>query len=169
MPMKSGLLSAAFLVLAGWAALDPGRMAWVYLAAAIAFELWLARRVAAAGAAAVTAGEPPYGFSEEEARLVGRYRFYFTYPAVARDASAVLAALGLSALLLAPWLTYKLAFAQAALIGANLFAVARFTRRVAPLMALRVAANRGEREALRMLELHDPAWEKIRAGNKMAP
>ena len=143
-------------------------MAWVYLAAAIAFEFWLARRIASAGAAPALAGEPPYGFSEEEARLVGRYRFYFTYPGIARDASAILAALGLSALLLAPWLTYQQAFAPAALIGVNLFAVARFTRLVAPLMSLRVAANTGDREALRLLELHDPAWEKIRAGNKMA-
>jgi len=156
-------------VLAGWAALDPGRMAWVYLASAIAYEVWLARRVAAVGGSPVAPGEPPYGFSEDEARLVGRYRFYFTYPALARDASAILAALGLASLLLAPWLTYKQAFVQAALIGANLFAVARFTRIVAPLMALRVAANTGDRDALRMLELHDPAWEKVRAGNKMTP
>ena len=156
-------------MLAGWAALDPGRMAWVYLASAIAYEVWLARRVTAVGASPVAPGEPPYGFSEDEARLVGRYRFYFTYPALARDASAILAALGLASLLLAPWLTYKQAFVQAALIGANLFAVARFTRIVAPLMALRVAANTGDRDALRMLELHDPAWEKVRAGNKMTP
>ena len=156
-------------MLAGWAALDPGRMAWVYLAGAIAYEFWLARRVAAVGASPVAVGEPPYGFSEDEARLVGRYRFYFTYPALARDASATLAALGLASLLLAPWLTYKQAFVQAALIGANLFAVARFTRIVVPLMALRVAANTGDRDALRMLELHDPAWEKVRAGNKMTP
>jgi hypothetical protein len=30
---------------------------------------------------------------------------------------------------------------------------------------LRVAASRGDRQALQLLEVHDPAWEKIRAGN----
>jgi len=143
-------------------------MPWFYIVVVIAYEFWLARRIAAIGGAPVVAGEPPYGFGEDEARLVGRYRFYFTFPSLARDASAILAAIGLSALLLTPWLTYKLAFLPAALIGINLLAVARFTKIVAPLMALRVAANRGDRDALHMLELHDPAWEKIRAGNKMA-
>jgi hypothetical protein len=41
-----------------------------------------------------------------------------------------------------------------------------FTRRVAPLAALRLDAARGSRDALRSLEAHDPAWVKIRAGNE---
>ena len=45
----------------------------------------------------------------------------------------MLAALGLTALVLAPWLTYKQAFLQAIVIGVNLFAVARLTKAVAPL------------------------------------
>ena len=53
----------------------------------------------------------------------------------------MLSALGLTALVLVPWLIYKLEFTQALLIGANLFAVARFTNNLA---------------ALRMLEFHDP-------------
>ena len=156
------------LVLAGWAALNPQPMAWVYIAAVAAFEVWLARRMARAGVGAVVAGEPPYQFSDEEAALVQRYRFYFTYPLVARGGSSVLAAIGLTALGLAPWLTYKQALVPAALIGINLFAVARFTRLLAPLMSLRLAASRGDRAALRMLEVHDPAWEKIRAANRPA-
>ena len=152
-----GFGAAVMLVLAGWAALSPAAMSWAYIGALIAFELWLARRVAAAGSAPVAAGEPPYHFTAEEAELVGRYRFYFTYPRAAREASPVLAALGLSTLLLAPWLTYKHAFVQALLIGVNLFAVARFTKAVAPLMVLRIAASKGDRAALRLLESHDPA------------
>jgi hypothetical protein len=141
-------------------------MAWVYIVLVAAFEFWLTRRIRAAGLSAVTPLEAPYHFSAEEADLVGRYRFYFTYPKAARDCSSVLAAIGLTALLLTPWLTYKLAFFQALLIGANLFGVARFTKLLAPQMALRVAASRGDRQALRLLEVHDPAWEKIRAGNR---
>ena len=118
------------------------------------FELWLARRVARASSGAVAPGEPPYHFGDEEAALVQRYRFYFTYPALARDCSSILAAIGLTALGLAPWLTYKRVLLPALLIGVNLFAVARFTKDLAPLMALR------------MLEVHDPAWTKIRAGNR---
>jgi hypothetical protein len=124
------------------------------------------RRVTWVGAAAVAAGEPPYHFTDDEAALVQRYRFYFTYPALARECSSILAAIGLTALGLAPWLTYKRVLLPAALIGLNLFAVARFTKLVAPLMALRIAASRGDRAALRALEVHDPAWEKIRAGNR---
>jgi hypothetical protein len=153
-------------VLAGWAALKPLPMAWVYIAFVAAFELWLARRIVQAGADAVSVGEPPYRFDAEEAALVSRYRFYFTYPVLAQGASSVLAAIGLSALGLAPWLTFKLAFLPAALIGLNLLMVARFTKLVAPLMALRMAAARGDRAALRALEVHDPAWEKIRAANR---
>jgi len=141
-------------------------MAWVYIALVAAFEFWLARRIRAVGFSAVTPLEPPYHFSAEEAELVGRYRFYFAYPTIARDCSSVLAAVGLTALLLTPWLTYRLALFQAVLIGANLFMVARFTKLLAPQMALRVAAARGDRQALRLLEVHDPAWEKIRAGNR---
>lgn len=155
------------LGLAGLAALNPG-LSWAYIAAFAAFELWLARRMALAARGPVPAEEAPYHFSAEEAALVGRYRLYFAFPAIAREAASVLAALGLSAFVLAPWLTYRHALVQAALIGLNLFAVARFTKQLAPLMALRIAASKGDRAALRMLELHDPLWAKIRAANEAA-
>ncbi len=154
------------LLFAGWAALSPEPMAWFYIGLVGVFELWLARRVTQVGSGAVVPGEPPYRFSDEEAALVQRYRFYFTYPALARDCSSILAAIGLTALGLAPWLTYKRVLLPALLIGVNLFAVARFTKLLAPLMALRIGASRGDRAALRMLEVHDPVWAKIRAGNK---
>jgi hypothetical protein len=48
----------------------------------------------------------------------------------------------------------------------NLFAVSRLTRTCAPLIAIRMAASKGDRAALRMLELHEPAWAKIRAANE---
>jgi len=154
------------LLLAGWAALTPQPIAWVYVAVLGGFELWLARRIAAVGNDPVSAGAAPYGFTEDEARLVRRYRFYFTSTLLAHQAASVLAAVGLSSLVLALWLTFKQAFLPALLIGFNLFAVARLTKRLAPLMALRIAASRGDRDALLMLEVHDPAWAKIRAGNE---
>jgi hypothetical protein len=156
------------LGIGGLAALNPGLMSWAYIGAFAAFELWLARRMASVRRHPVPEDEAPYHFTREEAGLVGRYRFYFAFPAIAREASSVLAALGLSALMLAPWLTYKHAFVQAALTGLNLFAVARFTKQLAPLMALRIAASKGDRAALRLLELHDPLWAKIRAANEVA-
>jgi hypothetical protein len=152
------------LLLAGWTFLNAA-VAWAYIAAFIAFEFWLLRGLAAGGREPVAVGEAPYYFSQDEADLIRRYRFYFTWPDRARAASSVLAALGLTALVLAPWLTYKHAFLQAVVIGVNLFAVARLTRAVAPLVALRIAASRSDREALRLLGAHDPAWSKIRAGN----
>jgi hypothetical protein len=159
-------LPVLILGLAGVAALNPGLTSWVYIAAVLAFEIWLARRMTSVARHPVPVGEPPYLFSGEEAELVGRYRFYFTYPALARDAASVLAAIGLTALLLAPWLTFRHALVPAVLVGINLFAVARFTKLVAPQLALRVAAAKGDRAALRMLEIHDPLWMKIQAANK---
>ena len=161
-----GYGSVGILLLAGWAALTPEPMSWLYVAAVIAFEVWLARRMAALPRSAVPEGEPPYHFSADEAQLVGRYRFYFTYPALARESASMLAAIGLSALVLAFWLLYKQAFVQAVLAGMNLLAVARFTRLLSPQMALRITASRGDRAALRLLEAHGPAWAKIRAANQ---
>ena len=128
--------AAAMLVLAGWAALSPAAMSWVYIGTLIAFELWLARRMAAAGGAPVAAGEPPYHFTAAEAELVGRYRFYFTYPGVARECASVLAALGLTALLLAPWLTYKHAFG-----AVNYYRKESFAAAAAPELINRIAAE----------------------------
>jgi hypothetical protein len=139
---------------------------WLYLAAILAFEFWLARAITAAGRGSPAAGQPPYHFTEEEARLIGRYRLYFVRPGLAQQSGSVLAAIGLTALVLTPWLLIKQELLPAALVGLNLLAVARFTKLVAPLMALNVAARRGDREALRALELHDPLWAKIRAGNE---
>ena len=153
--------SVAVLLLCGFTFLKT-EISWAYLAALALFEIWLTRRVASVGKGPVAVGEPPYRFSAEEAGLVARYRFYFTYPDVARQATTVLAALGLTALALVPWLIYKLALVQALLIGANLFVVARYTKELAPVMTLRVRAHQGDRAALRMLELHDPVWVKIR-------
>jgi len=161
-----GIASVAILILAGWAALTPHPMAWAYVLVVAAFELWLARRMAAVGRDPVAADAPPYHFTEDEARLVRRFRFYFTYPGSARDSSSVLAAVGLSGLILGLWLTYRQAFLPALIIGLNLFAVARLTKRLAPLIVLRMAASRGDRDALLLLAVHEPAWAKIRAGNE---
>jgi len=80
----------------------------------------------------------------------------------------VLAAIGLSAMVLALWLTLRQAFVPGAIVGLDLFAVGWFTRRVAPAYALRLAASRGRRDALRMLEILDPLWAKINAANRTA-
>jgi hypothetical protein len=160
--------SVAMLVLAGWAALNPATMSWAYLAAVAAFEAWLLLRMRAEERGPVAVGEPPYRFTAEEAELVGRYRFYFAYPALCARAGSVLAAIGLSAMVLALWLTFRQAFLQGAIAGLDLFAVGWFTRRVAPVYALRMAAARGKRDALRMLEILDPLWMKIRAANQSA-
>jgi hypothetical protein len=110
--------------------------------------------------------EAPYRFSAEEARFIERYRFYFSYPGLAAQAGSVLAAIGLAGMVLALWLTFKQAFMQGALIGANLFLVGWLTKRLAPVFALRIAASRGDRDALRLLEIHEPLWAKIRAANQ---
>ena len=161
--MKYG--SVVMLVLAGWAALDPRPMAWVYFASAAAFEVWLLVRMRAVERGPVPVDEPPYRFSAEEARFIERYRLYFAHPLLAGQAGSVLAAIGLASMVLALWLTFRQAYIAGALVGANLFLVGWLTKRLAPVFALRIAASRGDREALRLLELHDPLWAKIRAAN----
>jgi hypothetical protein len=90
------------MLLAGWAALNPAFMPWLYIAVVLTFEAWLLFRIRQVGGRAVPAGEPPYAFDEEEAALVGRYRFYFSYPEICRHASSTLSAIGLTALVLTP-------------------------------------------------------------------
>lgn len=158
--------SVLMLVLAGWAALTPQPMSWVFIGAVAVFEVWLLARMRKLEMGPVPVDEAPYRFSAEEARFIERYRFYFSYPALAAQAGSVLAAIGLAGMVLALWLTFKQAFAQGALIGANLFVVGWLTKRVAPVFALRIAASRGDREALRLLEIHAPVWAKIKAANQ---
>jgi hypothetical protein len=159
--------SVAMLLLAGFGALNPRPMAWVYIAALGAFELWLFSRMRTLAKVPVAVDEPPYRFSAEEAVLVERYRFYFTYPVSASQAGSVLSAIGLGSVILALWLTFKGTPVEGAAIGLNLFAVGWFTKRVAPVYALRIAASRGKRDALRALELIDPLWTKIKDGNRV--
>lgn len=158
--------SVLILILAGWAALDPQTMSWVFIGVVAAFEAWLIGRLRRVEAGPVPVDEAPYAFTAEEARFIERYRLYFTYPALAAHAGSALAAIGLAGMVLALWLTFRQAFVQGALIGANLFLVGWLTKRMAPHFALRVAASRGDREALRLLEILDPLWAKIRAANQ---
>ena len=144
-----GYLTVGVLLLAGWTFLNPG-MAWAYLAAAAGFELWLLGRAAAMGRHPADAGVPPYHFTEEEARIVGRFRFYFTETGLARGLASVLAAIGLSAILLTPWLAYRGAAVPAGLVLINMVVAVLVTRRVVPM---------GDTGA---------AWDKIRAGNQTA-
>jgi hypothetical protein len=142
-----GYLTVGVLMLAGWTFLNAG-VAWVYLAVTAAFELWLLRRSAAMGSHPAAIGQPPYHFTEQEARIVGRFRFYFTETGAARSLASVLAAIGLTAIVLAPWLAYRGAVAPAGLVLINMVLVVLLTRRVVPM---------GDTGA---------AWDKIREGNK---
>lgn len=165
MRVAEGLGPMAMLFLAGLAALWPTSMAWAYVAAFAVFELWLLRRLRRERGVPVLVDAPPYRFTGEEAALIERYRFYFASPELARHAASTLAALGLGAIVLSPWLIFRGELVAAVLVALNIPAVGALTRRVAPVMALRMAAHGGDRDALRMLELHDPLWRKIRDAN----
>ena len=160
--------AVVMLVFAGLAALFPPGMAFIYIAAFVGFELWLLRQMGAMPRHPVPAGEAPYHFSAIESELIGRYRFYFTHPAVARDAASALAAIGLSALVLSPWLLFRQHLTPAFVIAVNLLAVGTLTKRLSPVMVLRIAASKGDRESLSMLEAHETAWAKIKEANQKA-
>jgi len=155
-----GLGTVAVAALAAWAFLAPAPASWAFAAAEFAFLAWLARaaRTADATALAARAREP---LDADEADLVRRYPAYFAAPAFARECASTLAALGLASLVLVPWLTYRLQWPQAILIGVLLFAVARLTRLLSPVYALRLATARGDRDALRLLSAHDGALRKL--------
>jgi hypothetical protein len=155
-----GLGPVAIMVLGGWAFLSPATGAWGFAAAEFAFLAWLARQARAIDGAALDARarEP---FEPDEADIVRRYPLYFARPGFARECASTLAALGLASLIVVPWLTDKLQWAQAVLVGVLLFAVARLTKRMSPVYTLRLATAKGDRDALRLLSAHDGAMRKL--------
>ena len=101
MRAMKGLGAVAVAALAAWTLLAPAAGGWAFAAAEILFVAWLARVLGSDAAG----------------------------PELVRECASALAAIGLASLLLVPWLTYKLQWPQAILIGAMLFAVGALTRR----------------------------------------
>ena len=151
-----GTLAVAALVAATFLATAAG--AWAFVAAEFAFLAWLSAGLRRVNAAALIGGR---SLEVDEIEIVRRYPLYFARPPFARECASTLAALGLASLVLVPWLTYKLQWAQAILVGAMLFAVARLTRLMSPVYALRMATAKGDRDALRLLSAHDGAMRKL--------
>lgn len=158
--LTKGLGAVAAAALGGWAFLDPPVGGWLFAAAELGFLAWLARLARRTDAAALVAGarEP---LEPDEADLARRYPLYFARPGLARECASVLSAIGLLSLILVSWMIYKLQWPQAILIGAGLFAVARLTKHLSPALTLRLAAAKGDREALRLLSAHDGAASKL--------
>lgn len=152
----------AVAALAAWNFLAPQSGSWAFAAAEFAFLAWLVRELRRADPAELRAraAEP---LDADEADIVRRYPLYFARPAFARECASTLAALGLASLALVPWLTYKLQWAPAVLIGLFLFAVGKLTRLLSPVQALRLATAKGNRDALRLLSAHDGAARKLSA------
>jgi hypothetical protein len=168
MRTMKGLGAIAVAALAAWAFFAPLSGGWAFAAVEFAFLAWLARELQRtdAGALRSRAAEP---LDNDEADLVRRYPLYFARPAFARECASTLAALGLVSLAAVPWLTYKLQWAPALLIGVMLFAVGRLTKLMSPVYALRLATAKGDREALRLLSAHDGAARKLSAHHVPEP
>ena len=162
MRVMKGLGVAVLAGLAGWSFLAPPAGSWAFAALEFLFIAMLARELQRAnGAALVARAQPP--LEVDEADIVRRYPLYFARPDLARECASTLAGLGLASLVLVPWLTYKLQWAQAVLIGVMLFAVARLTKLLSPVYALRLQIAKGDRDALRLLSAHDGAARKLSA------
>lgn len=162
MRAMNGLGALAVAALTAWSFLQPPVGSWALVGAEFAFLSWLGRELRRVDASALhaRAREP---LEADEAEVIGRYAFYFARPAPARECASALAATGLATLVVVPWLIYKLQWPQAILIGVLLFAVARMTKLVSPVYALRLATAKGNREALRLLSAHDGAARKLSA------
>lgn len=155
-----GLGALAVAALVACALLAPQAGGWAFAAADFAFLAWLARELRRADAVTLKA-RAREALDADEAEIVQRYPLYFARPALARECASTLAAIGLASLILAPWLTYKVQWAQAILIGIQLFPVGRLTKLMSPVYALRIATNKGDRNALRLLSAHDGAMRKL--------
>jgi hypothetical protein len=160
MRTMKGLGALAVAALTAWIFLAPAIGAWALAGAEFAFLAWVARELRKAASKSIRAREPLEG---DEAEIVQRYPLYFQRPALARECASTLAALGLASLVAVPWLTYKLAWLPAILIGVQLFAVARLTKLLSPIHTLRLATAKGDRDALRLLSAHDGAMRKVSA------
>lgn len=160
MRTMQGLGAVAVVALVAWNFLAPQSGSWAFAAVEFAFLAWLARALRRADPAALRAraAEP---LDPDESDIVQRYPLYFARPAFARECASTLAAIGLASLAVVPWLTYKLQWAPAVLIGVFLFAVAKLTKLMSPVYALRLATAKGDREALRLLAAHDGAARKL--------
>ena len=155
-----GLGAIAVAALVACALLAPQAGGWAFAAAEFAFVTWLARELRRTDAGALKA-RTREALDADEADIVQRYPLYFARPALARECASTLAAVGLASLILAPWLTYKVQFAQAILIGVLIFPVGRLTKLLSPVYALRMATAKGDRNALRLLSAHDRAMRKV--------
>jgi len=164
-PTLKGLGPVVLAAFAAGAFFEPPAGSWAFAAAEFAFLAWLSQQVRGADPASLLArlSEP---LEPDEAEIVQRYPLYFARPAFARECASTLAALGLASLVLVPWLTYKLQWAQAIAIGFCLFAVARLTKLLSPVYALRLATSKGDRAALRLLSAHDSAFRKLSTPDK---
>ena len=111
-----GLSAIAVMALAAWTFLAPSVAAWAFAAAEFIFLAWLARLL----------------------------RNETASPELMRECASALAATGLASLVLVPWLTYKLQWAQAILIGVMLFAVGALTRRALRRVSVEQPERRGE-------------------------
>ena len=160
MRTMKGLGALAVAALTAWILLGPALGGWAFGAAELAFLAWLARELRKA---ASRPGPARAALEADEADIVQRYPLYFQRPAFARECASTLAAFGLASLVVVPWLTYKLAWPPAILIGVQLFAVARLTKRLSPILVLRMATAKGDRDALRLLSAHDSAMRKVSA------
>jgi hypothetical protein len=160
MRVMKGLGVMVVAALLAWSFLQPPAGSWAFAAAEFAFLAWLARELRRADAAALAMrAQPP--LEADEADIVRCYPLYFARPAFARECASTLAAVGLASLVLVPWFTYKVQWPPAVLIGVMLFAVARLTKLLSPVYALRLRTAKGDREALRLLSAHDGAARKL--------
>jgi biotin transporter BioY len=116
MQAMKGLGALAVAGLAAWTFLAPAAGAWAFATSELVFLAWLARVL-----------------GNEAAR-----------PELIRECASALAATGLASLVLVPWLTYKLQWAQAILIGVMLFAVGALTKRAVRKLSVEQPESRRE-------------------------
>ena len=111
-----GLGFIAVAALAAWTFFAPASGGWAFAATEFLFVAWLARTLRA------RTGQPE----------------------LLRECASALAATGLASLVLVPWLTYKLQWPQALLIGTMLFGVGALTKRAVRQLSIEQPESRGE-------------------------
>lgn len=127
------------LGLVGWCFFNPEIASWWYIGYFCGGYLglhgfrWLASRNFQVGENANLA------FTEEERRVVSKYYQHCQFTMTSISVASTLGGMGIGALILTPWLWYKGAIVQSAIIGLSYFPAAQLSNWYNPINVLRSA------------------------------
>ena len=96
-----------------------------------------------------------------ESDLINAYKLHFNYPGATKEASSIVAVVGLSAFAFVPILLWKGNYIEAAIIGLNWFLAGPLSHVLNPFNGLQGMASKGNIVSQQRLDVWDTTWDKI--------